>query len=98
MTVLEPSEHRPWALPDRPWRMFMRWSDLAFLHWPVPVEALRPLIPAPLALDTYQGTAWLGVVPFRMENTHHRWAPGVPTATTFSKACSLRSMSETRLR
>jgi uncharacterized protein len=61
----------------------MRWCDLAFLHWPVPAEVLRPLIPEPLTLDTFEGTAWLGVVPFRMEDTRYRWAPPVPTATTF---------------
>lgn len=61
----------------------MRWSDLAFLHWPVPAEVLCRLIPRQLTLDTFQGTGWLGVVPFRMEDTRYRWGPRIPTATTF---------------
>ena len=40
--------------------MRMRWLDLLFAHWPVPADALRPLIPAGLELDTFEGQAWLG--------------------------------------
>ena len=46
--------------------MHMEWADLCFAHWrwdPVEVAAR---LPAGLALDTYDGVAWLGVVPFRM--------------------------------
>ena len=61
----------------------MRWSNLAFLHWPVPEAVLRPLIPSELSIDTFDGTAWLGIVPFRMEGTQHRLLPPIPTATNF---------------
>jgi uncharacterized protein len=44
----------------------MTWHDLLFAHWPVATEALRPLIPAGLDVDTWGGNAWLGIVPFRM--------------------------------
>ena len=37
---------------------------LLFLHWPVRVEVLRPLVPASLEIDTYDGVAYVGVVPF----------------------------------
>ncbi|MEZ4472689.1 MAG: DUF2071 domain-containing protein [bacterium] len=43
------------------------WRELAFLHWPVPAEILRPTLPPGLELDTYDGVAWVGVVPFLME-------------------------------
>ena len=33
----------------------MRWRNLLFMHWPVPEEALRPLIPPALKLDTFDG-------------------------------------------
>lgn len=61
----------------------MRWSDLAFLHWPISVDVLRPWIPPALAIDTFEGTAWLGIVPFRMEDTRHRLLPRIPTTHTF---------------
>lgn len=40
------------------------WRELLFLHWPVPVQAVRPLVPAPLSIDVYQGSAYVGLVPF----------------------------------
>jgi uncharacterized protein YqjF (DUF2071 family) len=46
----------------------MRWLDLLFAHWPVTPEVLRPLVPPALELDTVDGAAWLGVVPFRMSH------------------------------
>ena len=55
--------------------MTMRWHDLLFMHWPVPVDQLRPLIPPLLEIDTYDSTAWIGVVPFRMTNVRPRYVP-----------------------
>lgn len=37
----------------------MTWSRLLFMHWPVPVESLRPHIPTMLDIDTFDGHAWL---------------------------------------
>lgn len=82
-SILDQVSHRPWPLPRGPWRMFMRWCDLAFLHWPVPGESLRAQLPSGLELDTYEGRAWIGIVPFRMEGVHHRWMPPIPTAAAF---------------
>jgi uncharacterized protein YqjF (DUF2071 family) len=61
----------------------MRWCDLAFLHWPVSAALLRPLIPNGLNIDTYDGRAWVGVVPFRMEGVRMRGAPPIPTTHAF---------------
>ncbi len=61
----------------------MRWTDLALLHWPVPAALVRPLVPVELTLDTYDGEAWVGILPFRMEDTRVRLAPRIPTATNF---------------
>ena len=72
--------HRPWPLPQRPWVMAMRWHDLMFMHWPIRPEALRPLIPAMLELDTFDGWAWLGVVPFRMTGVRPRYLPAFLTS------------------
>lgn len=61
----------------------MTWTDLAFLHWPVPVSALRPLIPAELELETFEDTAWVAVTPFEMRGVRVSGMPPVPTATDF---------------
>jgi hypothetical protein len=44
--------------------MYQHWGKLLFLHWSVPAESLRPLIPDPLVIDTFDGAAWIGITPF----------------------------------
>jgi uncharacterized protein YqjF (DUF2071 family) len=61
----------------------MQWHELAFLHWPVPAAQLRPLIPAGLELQTFDGAAWLGVVPFTMKGTRPRFLPVLPWFSDF---------------
>jgi uncharacterized protein YqjF (DUF2071 family) len=67
----------------RRWIMGMRWHDLLFMHWPVPVSALRPLIPDALEIDTFGGEAWIGVVPFRMTGVRPRFVPALPRVSAF---------------
>ena len=59
------------------------WLDLTFLHWRIPVAALRPLLPAALEIDTYEGDAFIGVVPFTMTGVRPLWAPPVPGISNF---------------
>lgn len=61
----------------------MTWVDLAFLHWRVPVEMLRPLVPAGLEIDTFGGNAWVGVVPFEMRDVAPGGLPAIPGASDF---------------
>lgn len=75
--------HRPWPLPTQAWTWRQTWCDLLFAHWPVPAELLRPLIPDELELQTYDGQAWLGVVPFRMEGVMRRPLPDLPWISAF---------------
>lgn len=64
----------------------MQWRDLLFAHWPVSVEVLAALLPKTspaLELDTFEGRAWLGIVPFTMRGIHVRGWPPVPGASAF---------------
>jgi uncharacterized protein YqjF (DUF2071 family) len=81
--ILEQTAHRPWPLPNGAWVMAQSWHDLLFAHWPVAEAALRPHIPARLAIDTFDGQAWLGIVPFRMSCVRLRGAPSVPWSSAF---------------
>jgi uncharacterized protein len=72
-------EHRPWPLPDTRWLLLMRWHDLLFVHWPVNVESIRPLIPKLVEIDTFDDSAWIGIVPFHMSGVRPRYVP-VPLA------------------
>jgi uncharacterized protein len=89
MTPLRPEgilswmEHRPYPLPKGPWVLFMSWHELLFMHWPVPQEVLRPLVPPALSLDTFDGSAWLGITPFRMSGVRPRSLPSVPPLSNF---------------
>src|SRR5918998_2507341 len=83
--VVAETAHRPWPLPDGPWLMAQTWGDLLFAHWPVPVEALRPLVPRPLPVDTFDGTAWLGVTPFEVSGLRLRGTVPAPRLSRFAE-------------
>lgn len=74
---------RPWPAPERPWALAMAWTDLLFIHWPIKISAIRPLIPSELEIDTFERQAWIGVVPFGMRGVRPRLAPAVPWLSKF---------------
>ncbi len=81
--ILTHSDHRAYPAPSGPWALSMSWRDLLFMHWPIRPDALRPLIPPALGLDTFDGSAWLGVVPFRMTGVRPHFLPAVPGLSGF---------------
>lgn len=60
-----------------------RWEHLAFLHWPYPADRVQALLPDGLAVDTFDGWAWVGLVPFRMVRVRPPYVPVPPWLTTF---------------
>ncbi len=78
-------EHRLFPLPKRPWVMRQEWHNLLFAHWPVPSEILRPLVPKQLLLDTFDGVAYVGVVPFLIRNLRPRGVPALPVLSHFGE-------------
>lgn len=75
----------PMIQPAGPWVMVQRWHHLLFAHWRCPLADLRPLIPAPLEIETFDGSAWVGVIPFYMSGVRMRLTPPVPTANAFEE-------------
>lgn len=63
--------------------MRQRWAGLLFLHWPVSPEILQARLPRGLHVDTFAGQAWLGVVPFFMEQVRPVLLPPVPGLSWF---------------
>lgn len=63
--------------------MTMTWETLLFAHWPVPATALRPLIPLSLEIDTFEGQAFVGIVPFSMCEVGPRLLPKPGWISTF---------------
>jgi uncharacterized protein len=81
--VLEDADHRPWPLPDGPWIMGQTWERLLFAHWRVPYDELREVVHPKIPLDTFDGSAWLGVTPFTVTGFHMRGTPPPPGVSSF---------------
>ena len=77
-------------LPDRPPAVHMTWADIAFAHWRVPVEAMRRLVPGELEIDTHDGHAWVGLIPFTMQACSFRGVPRLPGLHDFLE-CNVRT-------
>lgn len=74
------------ALRQRPkgWPVLhMRWEKLLFLHWRWDVKDLQRRLPAELVVDTFQGAAWLGIVPFFMRRVHPTGLLAIPWLSDF---------------
>jgi uncharacterized protein YqjF (DUF2071 family) len=67
------------------WIMYVSWRNLTFVSWPVPVDVLRPLVPAPLEIDTFNGSGWVSVVPFGNADAHFRDLPPLPGQASFAE-------------
>ena len=63
--------------------MRQKWRDLLFLHWAVSPQALRPLVPPELELDLFEGTAYIGLVPFTMKGVRPVGLPPVWGLSSF---------------
>ena len=74
------------ALRERPTGtplLRQQWSELLFLHWPVPAELLQAHLPPRLRPDTHEGQAWIGIVPFQMSKVRTRFTPPVSGTDQF---------------
>jgi uncharacterized protein len=73
-------------LRDRPHQilwMYQSWRDLLFLHWRIDPDVIRPTLPAGLFVDTYDGAAYVGIVPFRVTGARPRGIPALPLVSDF---------------
>ncbi|WP_434386747.1 YqjF family protein [Melittangium boletus] len=73
----------PTRRPDERPVMYQRWRHLLFLHWSLPVDVVAPLLPKGLTLDTFDGRAWIGLVPFTMRGVRPRGLPAVGFLSDF---------------
>jgi uncharacterized protein YqjF (DUF2071 family) len=73
----------PTRRPDARPVMYQRWRMLLFLHWEVPAEELARLLPPGLTLDTYEGRAFIGLVPFTMRGVRPAGLPPFPPLSNF---------------
>ncbi|MGD0681557.1 MAG: DUF2071 domain-containing protein [Terracidiphilus sp.] len=77
------TSNEPHPLPPGRWLISQLWNNLLYAHWPVPASSLAPLVPEGLQVDTFQGSAWLGIMPFWMDRVKVRGLPPIPGARGF---------------
>lgn len=63
--------------------MVQQWQDLAYIHWRYPIEEIQALLPAGVEVDTFDGSAWVGLIPFSMRNIGLPGLPAVPYFGSF---------------
>jgi len=61
-----------------PWVLSMAWKDLLFASWRLPIHVVRAKVPPELELDTFDGSAWVTMVPMHITDIHFRGVPAIP--------------------
>jgi uncharacterized protein YqjF (DUF2071 family) len=69
--------------PDGAGVLLQRWEQLLFLHWRYDPALIQRSVPAGLTVDTFDGAAWVGLVPVFMRNVRPRFVPPVPYVSNF---------------
>ena len=78
----------PWPeAPELPAPVIMdqRWTDAVFLHWRIPYAVAAPFMPPGVAPDEFDGSAWVGLIGFRMQGAGLGRGPGIPYFGSFNE-------------
>lgn len=59
------------------------WAELAYFHWRYDPATVQRLLPAGLTVDTFDGSAWVGLIPFEMRHVQVGPTPPVPWLGSF---------------
>ena len=58
--------------------MSQRWTDLGYYHWRYDPTEVQSHLPDGIRVDTFDGDAWVGLVPFVMEGLRPVGVPALP--------------------
>lgn len=83
--ILADTKHRPFNFPKSNWIYYQEWNNALFLHWKVPLEILRELVPEQLHIDTFEGNAYVSLVAFTMEKIRPRYLPSLNFISEFDE-------------
>lgn len=70
-------------LAIHPWVLSMNWNDLFFASWRIPPDVGRSLLPPGLHLDTFDGSAWVTMVPMSVTDMHWHGISPIPGGDSF---------------
>lgn len=68
---------------DRSAWIQQQWHHLLFLHWEYDPILLQHTLPPGLTVDLYEGKAYVGIVPFWMNNVKLKYLPAIPGTSNF---------------
>jgi uncharacterized protein YqjF (DUF2071 family) len=60
-----------------------QWLDLTYLHWPYDPEVVARYLPDGVRPDVVEGSAWVGLIPFRMQRVTILGTPPLPYLSSF---------------
>ena len=63
--------------------MKQQWRELAYIHWRYDASVVQALLPKGLEVDTFDGSAWVGLIPFSMRNISFPGTPAIPYLGSF---------------
>jgi uncharacterized protein YqjF (DUF2071 family) len=72
----------PPGLTDRT-LLRQHWAELAYFHWRYPSDEVQRLLPRGVTVDTFDGDAWVGLIPFEMRDVRIGRSPVVPWLGSF---------------
>lgn len=78
----------PWPVaPELPAPIIMdqQWTDAVFLHWRIPEAVAAPFMPPGVVPDNFDGSAWVGLIGFRMQGAGLGRGPGIPYFGSFNE-------------
>lgn len=78
----------PWPDPPElpaPVIMGQHWTDAVFLHWRIPESTAAVFMPAGVVPDAFDGSAWVGLIGFRMKGAGLGRGPGIPYFGSFNE-------------
>ncbi|MBP2079886.1 YqjF family protein [Oceanobacillus polygoni] len=81
--ILKNTKHREIPLPNEFWILTQQWHHLLFIHLPFPKDTIKAHLPEGLELDTYNGMAWISIIPFKVTGMRMRNMPAVPYLSAY---------------
>ena len=57
-------------LNKKKWNYYQEWNNAIFLHFKIPYNILKPLIPKGLELDSFNNNYYVSLVAFTMNELH----------------------------
>lgn len=82
-TILKTTAHRPYPLNTGEWNLEQDWENLLYLHWVVPNDEMRKIVPPQFEVDTYEGKSYVGMVVMGNIGIKHRYLPELSFTSNF---------------